>query len=137
MSLFSKWDSSEGIVTGRGGGLLRNQASVPCKDNSFFSLPKALNPLCRPPGLLVSNEGFCLRVKRLGREACHIPSSSAEAKNKCSYTYISAFWLRARRKCTPCPYTNWSINVHNTSYQFIARCFYLLIIAPTGFNLSS
>jgi hypothetical protein len=63
MSLLSDWDSSEGTVTGRGGGHLRNLASIPCKDNSFISLPKVLNPLWRPPGLLVSNEGFCLVVK--------------------------------------------------------------------------
>jgi len=49
MSLFSNWDSSEGIVTGRGGGLLRILASIPCKDNSFISLPKVLNPLWRHP----------------------------------------------------------------------------------------
>jgi hypothetical protein len=78
MSLFSNWDSSEGTVTGRGGGLLRTLASIPCKDNSLISLPKVLN-----------NEGFCLGVKRLGHVACHLPSSGAEAKNKCSYTYIS------------------------------------------------
>ena len=39
MPLFSKWDSSEGIVTGQRGRLLRNLPSIPCKDNSFISLP--------------------------------------------------------------------------------------------------
>ena len=99
MSLFSDWDSSEDIVTGRGGGLLRNLAPIPCKDNSFISLPKVLNPLWRTRGLLVGNKGFLLVVKRLGREACHLHSSCAEAKNKCGYTSISpqrVFWLRAR-----------------------------------------
>jgi len=109
MSHFSNLDSSEGIVTGRWGGQMRTLASIPCKGNCFISLTKVLNPLWGPAGLLFSNKGYYCGVKRPGLEACHLPSSRAKAKNKCSYTYTSppVCPLAARKdKFTPCPYIN-------------------------------
>ena len=75
----------------------RNFGSIPSWKKKLFSDPKLPENLWPPPILLI--KGYFLGgAKRPGREADHIPLSSAEVKNEWSYASTASLCLRGVQK---------------------------------------
>jgi len=97
----------------------------------MFRFPAAIPRLAvgptQPPMQQISGVGyFFLRVKRPGREAEHVTQLSAEVKNDCSCTSISAYAFMASRPPPP-PYA--TVNDHSTyRYRYKALKNQVLVI---------
>ena len=63
-----------------------------------YSLTQSFQKICGPPPILLIKGYFLGEAKRPGREADHIPLSSAEVKNEWSYASTASLCLRGVQK---------------------------------------
>ena len=81
------------------------QGSNPCRGKRLYVFPNRPDCLWSPPSLIFNARVSYPGIKRPGREADHLPPSSAEIKSRCNLTSTPPMYMAWTETTVPVPCT--------------------------------